>query len=136
MKNLAKNWKSIVVYVLISAILIGSVAFFSNKQAKDDMRYSEIIQMFRNDEICDFTLDLSNGNLVYATFEEPETFREYSVPSVAVELFIEDIRPFVEDYNSSHSNTQIKYDYKAGTSGTWILSMLPSVVMFALIAII
>ncbi len=136
MKNLAKNWKSIVVYVLISAILIGSVMFFSNKQNDADTKYSEIVQMFHNGEICSFTLDLSNGNLEYSTYDDPDVKQTYSIPSVAVSIFIDDIEDDIKGYNATHSNTPIVYDYKAGTSGTWLLSMIPSILMFALIAVI
>lgn len=136
MKNLVKNWKSIVVYILITVALISSIAFFANKQSAADTKYSEIVQMFHNGEIAEFTLDLSNGNLTYATFDDPENYQQYSVPSVAVSIFLEDIREDIQKYNTVHANTPIVYDYKAGTSSTWLLSILPSLLMFALIAIL
>ena len=133
MKNLAKNWKSLIIYLLITVALISSVAFFANQQNEEKLKYSEIVRMFDHDEINSFTLDLSNGNLTYTTFDEPDTIKRYSVPSIAVELFVEDISPEVEYYNSTHTTSQIEYDYKAGTSGTWLISMIPSLLMLVVL---
>lgn len=131
MNNMSKNWKSILIYILIPVLLIGSVIFFAKQQTKVDVKYSEIVSMFKNGEVSEFTLDLSSGNLVYKTFKNSETEQTYSVPSVT--YFLDDIRDEVEEYNEQHPDKQITYDYKAGTSNSWIISMLPTLLMFVLI---
>ena len=87
--------------------------------------------MFKNGEVSEFSLDLSSGNLVYKTFAKPKEEKAYSVPSVS--YFLDDIRDDVKAYNEKHPNKPIVYDYKAGTSNTWILSMLPSLLMFVVL---
>lgn len=131
MNNMSKNWKSILIYVLIPVLLILSVIFFANQQTKVDVKYSEIVSMFKNDEISEFTLDLSSGNLIYKTFKNPNTEQSYSVPSVS--YFLDDIRDDVEAYNEKNPDKPIVYDYKAGTSNSWLISMLPTLLMFVLI---
>ncbi len=131
MNNMSKNWKSILVYILIPIILIGAVVFFANSQTSTDMKYSQIVSMFKNGEVSEFSLDLSSGNLVYKTFAKPKEEKTYSVPSVS--YFLDDIRDDVKAYNEKHPDKPIVYDYKAGTSNTWILSMLPSLLMFVVL---
>ena len=131
MNNMSKNWKSILVYILIPILLIGAVVFFANSQTSTDMKYSQIVSMFKNGEVSEFSLDLSSGNLVYKTFAKPKEEKAYSVPSVS--YFLDDIRDDVKAYNKKHPNKPIVYDYKAGTSNTWILSMLPSLLMFVVL---
>lgn len=131
MNNMSKNWKSILVYILIPILLIGAVVFFANSQTSTDMKYSQIVSMFKNGEVSEFSLDLSSGNLVYKTFAKPKEEKTYSVPSVS--YFLDDIRDDVKTYNEKHPNKPIVYDYKAGTSNTWILSMLPSLLMFVVL---
>ena len=131
MNNMSKNWKSILVYILIPILLIGAVVFFANSQTSTDMKYSQIVSMFKNGEVSEFSLDLSSGNLVYKTFAKPKEEKTYSVPSVS--YFLDDIRDDVEAYNEKHPDKPIVYDYKAGTSNTWILSMLPSLLMFVVL---
>lgn len=133
MNNIAKNWKSILIYLLIFALLIGSILYFANTQTKTELKYSQIVTMFENGEIADFTLDLSSGSLVYKTFEEPEREQEYAVPNVT--LFLDDVMDDVESFNADEKNkdNKIVYDYKKGTSNTWIVSMLPTLIMFILL---
>ena len=131
MNNMSKNWKSILVYILIPILLIGAVVFFANSQTSTDMKYSQIVSMFKNGEVSEFSLDLSSGNLVYKTFAKPKEEKTYSVPSVS--YFLDDIRDDVNAYNEKHPDKPIVYDYKAGTSNTWILSMLPSLLMFVVL---
>ena len=131
MNNMSKNWKSILVYILIPILLIGAVVFFANSQTSTDMKYSQIVSMFKNGEVSEFSLDLSSGNLIYKTFAKPKEEKTYSVPSVS--YFLDDIRDDVKAYNVKHPDKPIVYDYKAGTSNTWILSMLPSLLMFVVL---
>ena len=131
MNNMSKNWKSILVYILIPILLIGAVVFFANSQTSTDMKYSQIVSMFKNGKVSEFSLDLSSGNLVYKTFAKPKEEKTYSVPSVS--YFLDDIRDDVKAYNEKHPDNPIVYDYKAGTSNTWILSMLPSLLMFVVL---
>ncbi|MDE5974521.1 MAG: ATP-dependent zinc metalloprotease FtsH, partial [Eubacterium sp.] len=127
MNNMAKNWKSILIYLLIPVLLIGAIIFVSHQQTKVDVKYSEIVSVFKNDEVKEFTLDLSSGSLIYKTFAEPENEQRYSVPNVA--YFLDDIRDEVEEYNEKNPDNKIIFDYKKGTSGSWIYSMLPSLVI-------
>ena len=69
--------------------------------------------------------------MVYKTFAKPKEEKTYSVPSVS--YFLDDIRDDVKAYNVKHPDKPIVYDYKAGTSNTWILSMLPSLLMFVVL---
>ena len=87
--------------------------------------------MFKNNEVSEFSLDLSSGNLVYKTFAKPKEEKNYSVPNVS--YFLDDIRESVDKYNDEHSDKPIVYDYRAGTSNAWIYSMIPSLLMFVVL---
>ena len=86
MNNMSKNWKSILVYILIPVLLIGAVVFFANQQTSTDLKYSQVVSMFKNGEVSEFSLDLSSGNLVYKTFAKPKEEKNYSVPSLLIFL--------------------------------------------------
>ena len=133
MNNMAKNWKSILIYLLIPIVLIGSLAYYAGKQNDVDLKYSQVVNMFKNNEIAEFKLDLSSGNLTYKTFAEPNKEQKYSVPSAGVAYFLDDIRGSVESYNESNPDKQIVFDYESGSSGSWFISMLPSLLMLLII---
>ena len=131
MNNMSKNWKSILVYILIPILLIGAVIYFVNSQTSTQLKYSQVVSMFKNNEVSEFSLDLSSGNLVYKTFAKPKEEKNYSVPNVS--YFLDDIRDSVDKYNDEHSDKPIVYDYKAGTSNAWSYSMIPSLLMFVVL---
>lgn len=131
MNNMSKNWKSILVYILIPILLIGAVIYFVNSQTSTQLKYSQVVSMFKNNEVSEFSLDLSSGNLVYKTFAKPKEEKNYSVPNVS--YFLDDIRESVDKYNDEHSDKPIVYDYRAGTSKDWIYSMIPSLLMFVVL---
>lgn len=131
MNNMSKNWKSILVYILIPILLIGAVIYFVNSQTSTQLKYSQVVSMFKNNEVSEFSLDLSSGNLVYKTFAKPKEEKNYSVPNVS--YFLDDIRKSVDKYNDEHSDKPIVYDYRAGTSNAWIYSMIPSLLMFVVL---
>lgn len=129
-KNLSKNWKSILVYILLPCLLIGAVFLITSQQNKAiDTNYSEIVNLYRTNQISEFELDLSSGSLKYKLFSDKKdaAAKTYTVPNVS--YFLNDISDYVNDYNSNNPDKQIVYNYKKGTSNSWWLSLLPSFVI-------
>lgn len=131
MNNLSKNWKSAITYLIVFALFIVAIVYVANSQTKVDVKYSEIVSLFEENKVSEFTLDLSSGSLVYKTFEEPDKEQNYSVASPS--YFVDDIKDYVKEYNENNPDKKITYDYKKGTSGSWIASMVPSLLMFVLL---
>lgn len=134
-KNMSQNWKSAIFYILIPLLLIGSIFLFSaqskNTTAKN---YSEVVNLFRNNQVMQYELDLSSGNLTYKLVGDGEnTVNRYTVPSVS--YFLDDISDYVNDYNDANPDNQIVYNYKKGSSNSWWMSMLPTFI-FTIIIIV
>ena len=131
-KNMSQNWKAIIFYILIPVLLIGSI-FLLSYQNKNTVttNYSEIVNLFRNDKVESFELDLSTGELNYKLRDNDQTVNKYSVPSVS--YFIDDISEYVDRYNDSHQDSQITYNYKKGSSNSWWMSMLPTFIFTVII---
>ena len=125
-KNLSQNWKSIIFYILIPVMLIGSIFLFSGQNKNTDVKnYSEIVNLFRTNQVAEYELDLSSGQLTYRLFDDKkDVVNKYSVPSVT--YFIDDISEYVNEYNDAHADKQITYNYKKGSTNNWWLSMLPT----------
>ena len=131
MESLSKNWKSAIMYVVIFALFLVGIVYYANSQTKVDVKYSEIVSLFEENKVSEFTLDLSSGSLTYKTFAEPDKEQNYSVASPS--YFVDDIKDYVKDFNEKNPNNKITYDYKKGTSSSWLVSMLPSLIMFVLL---
>lgn len=135
-KNLANNWKSIVFYILIPVLLIGAIFLFSSQSNSTTQNYSEIVDLFRTNQVTEFEIDLSNGSLTYklADDKKGDAPHSYTVPSVT--YFIDDVSDYVNDYNTKNPDNQIVYNYKRGSNNSWWVSLLPTLILFALITVV
>ena len=61
--NLSKNWKSIIFYILIPLLLIGSIFLFSSQSRSVDKNYSEIVALFRDNKVSEFELNLNTHGI-------------------------------------------------------------------------
>lgn len=127
MKNMAKNWKMMLFYVLIPVLLVGVSFLFLNMQNPKELKYSEVVNLFKNQQVSEFTIDLTSGSLSYKTFDNPDETKEYTVPSVT--YFLDDIRDSVNEHNDNNPDNQIVYNYTKSTSKSWIISLLPSLLL-------
>ncbi len=128
-KNLSQNWKTGLFYILIPALLIVMIFAFGSQNNKDETVYSDIVNLFRTNQVSEFEIDLSSGSLKYKLFsdKEKDNPKTYAVPSVS--YFLDDISDYVDEYNTANPNNQIKYNYKKGRGGSVFLSMLPSLLI-------
>ena len=90
------------------------------------------MQYFEDGKVSEYTLNLSNGKLVYKLAGEKEA-KEYAVPNVS--LFLEDIHESVMQYNAENPKTPIQADYARGSDGSVWLSILPTVILIGLVAL-
>ena len=133
--NLSKNWKSIIFYILIPLLLIGSIFLFSSQSRSVDKNYSEIVALFRDNKVSEFELNLNSGELKYKLFSDDKkaSAKTYSVPSVS--YFLDDIGDYVNDYNKNPNNKdkQIVYNYLKGSNNSIFLSLLPTIILVVII---
>ena len=116
MDKKGKRLVSYLPYVLIPLMLIASMWLFSDSsKVSTKKQYYEIVQMFEDNKIEEFNLNLSSGVLQY-NLKDDKTAYKYTVPNVS--LFLDDIHETAKDNN-------VKFNYDAGKSNSWITSMIP-----------
>ncbi|MGN0532560.1 MAG: ATP-dependent zinc metalloprotease FtsH [Eubacterium sp.] len=131
-KNLSQNWKSIVFYILIPVLLIGSIFLMSNSgRQQANVKYSDIVELFRTNQVAEFELDLSSGKLNYKLFSDSDKVNTYTVPSVT--YFVEDVDEYIKSYNDTHIEKKISYNYLRGSNKSWWLNLLPSLMITLLL---
>ena len=128
-----QKWGNLL-YIIIPVLMILALSYFVGQEnKKEPPKYFEIVQQFDRGEVTEFTLNLSNGTMVYKlkTTEEGKT-EKYVVPNV--EIFLNDIHNAVTKYNSENTDAPIKYDYIRGSDTYWWASMIPSLILTVLLA--
>ena len=125
-----RNIKSIII-CLITFCLVLTAFYYINNSDKQEPKYSEVVSMFKNNEVQTFKLDLATGAMEYNTFKDPKTPKKYNVKSVSI--FLDDVRDSINEYNEANPDNPISFDYKVTNSRSWILSLAPIILSVVLI---
>ncbi|MCR4614733.1 MAG: ATP-dependent zinc metalloprotease FtsH [Clostridiales bacterium] len=121
---------TLLIYILIPVMLIASMYFFVNSQKKEKTEYYEIVGYFNSGKVTEYSLNISSGEMRYK-LEGENDVKVYSVPNVSI--FLEDVHEQVMEYNKANPDKPIKVELIKGESGSWIVSILPTVLMFVLL---
>ena len=123
-----------VLWLILSALMVVALVYSLKMDTKvTNDSYYEIVNYFDNGKVTEYSLNMSSRKLTYLLKGE-KTKRTYTVPNVS--LFIEDVHNDVRDYNKAHPDAQIKMNYVAGTSSSWIAQLLPMVGMLIICALL
>lgn len=88
------------------------------------LKYSEFLDLFKSNRVETFELNLSSRDVKYQ-LKDSQKIYSYEVPSS--ELFVNDFEKIRDTYNLNTA-----YDIEAGGEANWILSMLPTLLLVAL----
>ena len=127
-----KNLKNVLLYIIVPIIFIFAVlsaSYFVKDTA--ELKYSEIVEMIKSNEVSELELNLYSGELTYKKRDDGKIYR-YTVPNSS--LFIEDINEDVWEIKEANKGTDldIAYNLKRGGETSWITSLLPTLLMVGL----
>ncbi len=133
--NYGKLLRNLGLFIGIPILILVIVwMFLSGSQAKNDMVYSDYVQLFSEEKVEEFEFNLTNGVIAIRLKPEFRTdvdgngqindqdFLSYTVPNIS--LFLTDIEPHV-------AGKVTKYNYIQPTSIPWA-SFLPSLLIAGL----
>ena len=127
--------RGIAAYTAIAAVLLISIIIIFPKllQSGDKKEYSEIIKNFDEYKVSSYTLDLGTGELVYKLIGDDKEYK-YEVPNVSI--FLDDTdtdtKDYRTEYNKLHPDTPLAQDYKKIKDNSWIISVVPSILLLIL----
>ncbi len=129
------NWKAVIPYIVIPLAFIVCIAWYSfmGSDTKAKTEYYQIVDLFQNNQVTEYDLNLSSGALKYKLAGD-ETVYKYTVPNVS--LFVDDIHDSVIEYNKANPDNQIKMDYESGSSNSWWVSLLPTLAVMVLLTVV
>ena len=120
------NIKIILLYiVLIAVVIFAANALLSGMNTATKLSYSEIIELFKNDEVKEFKVE-ENGKLTVTKLDGTKVTRYLLVFSV----FREDIDPYLE----KNVNLE-KYDYAEPSQNSWLINLLPYLLITVLMIV-
>ncbi|MDD6021854.1 MAG: ATP-dependent zinc metalloprotease FtsH [Oscillospiraceae bacterium] len=93
--------------------MIVAISQLSSSQTKQkDLKYYDIINLFDNNQVESYELNLGSGALKYKLKNDDTEYR-YTVPNV--NIFITDVHEKVVEYNRENPNSQVQFNYRSGS---------------------
>lgn len=128
-----KKWQQAIPIFLIPLVLLSFfIYFYTQSTEPKKMTYGDIIYLFDSEQITEYALNMSSGLLEYKTEDKPNVIQKYTAPYP--EMLKDDIHKIVLAYNESRpEGERIIYDYTYPKTSSWIISLLPTIAMIALL---
>ncbi len=136
------NFKKVLLYIGIPLILVMVIAgVFYSSGNQETVDYSAIVEMVRSGEVSEFKLNLYSGKLTYTI---RGTNEKKNIDVASSDIFYNDVSKAVIEYNDSidaneelsveeKAEQKIVYNYESGGEASWLLSMLPTIIMFVIL---
>ena len=130
-----KNLRNVLLYLGIPIILIIAIVAVSlgNRQV-EKKTYYDIVEMFYNNEISEYSLNLYSGELKYKLREDGKVYR-YTVAEP--NIFLNDVHSKIIENNVIESDPGkiVEFDYQSGGQASWLVSLIPSLLMIGLLVV-
>lgn len=126
-----KTIRNLLIYLGIPIILIVVISIFFNMQPKDEYATSEIVYLFKDNKVKEYTLDFGTGELEIVKTNDKKI--KTSVASVG--LFLEAIDPYVESYNRNNEDP-MKFTWKPAADNTLWLTIIPNLILIVLFIVV
>lgn len=130
-----KNLKNALLFIGIPIVFIIAVLSVSQlNKSSAETKYYQIVEMVKNNEISEYRLNLYSGELVYTTRDDAKKYR-YTVADPGI--FYNDVNEAVNKINEENKGTSniIKYDYKSGGEASWIMNLLPTIILLVVMVL-
>ncbi len=122
-----KTIRNLVLYLGIPIVIVIIIASLYNNRPQKTYKYSEILNYFKTEQVTDYTMDLGSGDMTITLANKNKI--SYVAPSVGT--LYDDIKDYVKAYNEKHPNAEMIYDLKRPAETSWLTSLLPTLLLFA-----
>ena len=123
----------LLVVVVLGLLFMSTMFMRMMTPAGKTYTYSEILYMFEDQKVEKFSLDAGSGKLIMQVEGESRQIT-YTVPSVS--LFLEQISASLAEYNEQHPDSRVEYDIIRPSDNSWLLSLIPYVIMIGGMALL
>ena len=132
------NFKIIIFYIVLFAVVIFSLSFMFNGRSEDKITYSQIVDYFKSDRVAEFVVDEDYyiELKVYSLDADGNVLTDGETSTVGYQL--QSLGLFVEDCSEYYkSNQNLKsYDIEPETVFPWWVAFLPYLIVIVVLVIL
>ncbi len=141
--------KTVFIYLgLIVALMLGVYVMSSmiKPTGGDTYQYSDVVYLFKDGLVEEYSLDLGSGQIemkidmdnpkaadLKATATDKDGNKYVKTQVAYVPKFLEDIDPYVEQYNVDNAGEEMKYQYIAPTDTSWVFPLISILITVGLL---
>ncbi len=125
-----KTIRNLLIYLGIPIVLIIIIAVVFSMQPKQEYTTSEIVYLFQDQKVKEYKVDCGSGELNITKTDD----KKLTTNVASVQLFLDSIEPYVQEYNKAHPDERMVYTLVPATDNSWWLSLLPNIILIALLA--
>ena len=128
-----RKLRNLLLYIGIPVVVLFIIILLFNNRVPQTAayKYSDILDYFQSQEVTGYRLNLGTGDMAIQ-LESGETIG-YQLPSV--DLFYMDVRDSIQQYNEEHPDSKMVQDIIRPQETSWLISLLPTLIMFAVLII-
>ncbi len=129
-----KRTSSIILLVVVVLALLFMSTMFMRMMTPTvrTYTYSDILYMFEDQKVSEFSLDVGSGELAMKTTDGRTV--SYRLPSVS--LFLDQVDTDIQEYNEQHPDARMQYNLIPASDNSWLLSLIPYVLMIAVMGLL
>ncbi len=129
-----KRTSSIILLVVVVLALLFMSTMFMRMMTPTvkSYTYSDILYMFEDQKVSEFSLDVGSGELAMKTTDGQTV--SYRLPSVS--LFLEQVDQDIQAYNEQNPDNRMQYNLIPATDNGWLLSLIPYVLMIVVMGLL
>ena len=120
------NSKALIFYIVLIAIVIFTVSSLLSGVSQKKLQYSEIVQMFKDEQVKSFVIDEKNNLIIKDQKGLEHTFR-----LLDISIFYSDLNDLVQE--QLDAGIIESYNYEEPANIPWWVGMLPYAIMIGLV---
>ena len=125
MNKKGNNKKVLIFYIVLIAVIFLSVGTLLSGAISKELKYSDIVEMFKNEEVKSFTIDEKNNLII-----TDQKGVEYTYRLLSISIFYEDLNDLVQE--QLDKGIIESYNYEEPANIPWWVSFLPYLALIAL----
>lgn len=128
-----KTIRNLLIYLGIPIVLIIIIAVIFSSQRTEQPTTSEIVYYFKDMKVKEYTVDFGTGAIELKLNDDKGTVVKATAASITT--FLDQINPYVDQYNEKHPDEPMKYDHIRALENSWLIDLLPNIILFGALVV-
>ena len=128
-----KTIRNLLIYLGIPIVLIIIIAVIFSSQRTEQPTTSEIVYYFNDMKVKEYTVDFGTGAIELKLNDDKGTVVKATAASITT--FLDQINPYVDQYNEKHPDEPMKYDHIRASENSWLIDLLPNIILFGALVV-